>query len=223
MLEDYAAMIRIAVGHVVPHVHAGQQFGDTGIQARPLDIEVHEAGVTAVQVEHFAERGDAALCTKAARVAELEALQLGPGEVAQVAHVTVRFEQTVQHVIVEDDQHVVLGRSNVDLIAVSPQLECRAKGLQRVLVGVLRGATVTDDIGPGATFSDPLMALLGFKLGFDRKCRGSSVGAPIPEPHEMARRRRLAMTYCIRCSPGESQRSVNFGILADQRFGVIPD
>src|SRR5262249_50413794 len=69
-------------------------------------------------------------------------------------------QQAVEHVVVEDDQHAVLRGADVELVAVAAQLEGGAEGLQGVLVGVLRGAAVADDVDALAALRDALVAAL---------------------------------------------------------------
>src|SRR5439155_18632649 len=105
---------------------------------------------------------------------EPEAPQFLPGV---VAHVAVGFQQAVQHVVMEDDEHAVPGRADVKLIAVAAEFEGGAEGLQRVLVDVLRGAAVTDDVNALAALSDALVPAPGLRGRFGGDGRRVSGGA----------------------------------------------
>jgi hypothetical protein len=89
----------------------------------------------------------------------------------------------------EDDEYAIPGRADVKLIAVAAELEGGAEGLQRVLMGVLRGATVTDDVNASAALGDALVPAPGFRgrLGGDGwriggSARGVLVALALPRP-----------------------------------------
>ena len=58
-------------------------------------------------------------------------MQFGPGV---IAHVAVGFENSVEHVVVEEDEDAVFRRADVHLVAVAAEFERRAIGFERVLV-----------------------------------------------------------------------------------------
>lgn len=84
VLQDHPAMVGVAVADVVPKVHLRQQSGDRLIQTGSLDVQVHQPGVTTVQVEHLGQRRDAALVAEPTGVAEPEPLQVVPRPVGHV-------------------------------------------------------------------------------------------------------------------------------------------
>jgi hypothetical protein len=68
---------------VVPHVHLREQFGNRDVLPVPLDVEVHQPRVLAVQLEDFDQCGDAALFAERVRLAPAEPLEFGPGVFAR--------------------------------------------------------------------------------------------------------------------------------------------
>ena len=187
VLQDHPAVVGVAVADVVPQVHLRQQFGDRLVQPGPLDVQVHQARVTAVQVEDLGQRRDAALVAEPAGVAEPEPLQVLPGP---VGHVAVGLQVLVEHVVVEADEHAVLGGPDVDLVAVPAQLERGPERLQGVLVGELGRAPVANDVGAPAPLGDALVSLLRLVRRLDWIGRAQR-GGEDQESDEMSHVRRL--------------------------------
>src|SRR5690242_10507381 len=104
---------------------------------------MHQSRVAAMQLKDFDERGNSALCPEAARLTEAKSLQFAP---RVVAHITVRFEQAIQHVVVKANEHAVLGGPNVELVAIAAQLECRTISFESIFMRELRCAAMTNDI-----------------------------------------------------------------------------
>lgn len=161
--EDDAAGLGAAVADVVPRVRPREQVRDRLAEPGALDVEVHQAGVPAAQVEDLDGRRDPAPLAEPAGAAGAEPPQLGPGGVADVA---VGREPLVEHVVVEDDEDAVPRPADVELVAVAAQLERGAEGLERVLVGVRGRAAVADDVRPPAARGDALVPGVRLVRGF---------------------------------------------------------
>jgi hypothetical protein len=113
-----------------------------------------QPGIFAVQIENLDKRGNPASVNELARIAKTETPQVLPRIIGYVA---VRDQQAVEHVIMKDDEHAVLGRADVNFIPVAAEFKGSSESLQRVFMGMFRCATVADDVDTFTPFRDALV------------------------------------------------------------------
>src|SRR5262245_1889078 len=97
------------------------------------------------------------MIAEGARIPERKRLKLVP---SRFVHCSVRFEEPVEHVVVEANENAVLRLANVDFVAVAAQFEGGAIGFERVLVGEFVSAPMADDHGLPASLRYFGVALL---------------------------------------------------------------